>query len=296
MSSPFSLFGGSFSCDVRRREGQRQAILLTPVTCGSACFVAMAITVRRECARNREHAGAAWRPQLSQRMSRTSLSLCLLLVACTSESDSSSTITGNAVYRDATTDHSGASASPSTPPPQSARVTITIKGTGQIPQVDPQCALDPAGSFEAHYLSTMNMADGSAYTAAIASGTITTPSGCTIPNLTVGVVTDVVVRGELAINTQNCTTFCEANARADAEAECGTSASAASCRAAAESEASAQCQTTCTTKAHAIVAEVSLMAALFGDLDADALRAAALGDLSANLTFDHLEDASGKDL
>lgn len=229
-------------------------------------------------------------------MSRTSLSLCLVLAACTSESDSSSTISGDAVYRDADTDHSGATRAPSTPPPQSARVTITVKGTGQIPHVDPQCALDPSGSFEAHYLSTMNMTDGSAYSAAIASGTITTPSGCAIPDLTVGLVTDVVVRAELAINTQNCTMFCEANARADAEAQCGTSASAASCRAAAESQGSAQCKTTCTTKARAIVAEMSLAAGLLGDLDAEALRAAALGELRADLTFDHLEDANGKDL
>lgn len=231
-------------------------------------------------------------------MSKTSLSLCLVCVlgACTSESQTSSSLSGQAVYRDAATDHSGATKAPSTPPPQSARVTITVKGTGQIPQVDPQCALDPAGSFEAHYLSTMNMTDGSAYTAAFANGSITTPSGCEIPNLTVGVVTDVVVRGELTINTQNCDTFCEANARADAEAECGASASAATCRAQAESQAAAQCQTTCTTKARAIVAEVSLAASLLGDLDADALRAAALGELQANLTFDHLEDANGKDL
>jgi hypothetical protein len=229
-------------------------------------------------------------------MLKTSLCLICVLSACTSESETASSVSGDAVYRDATTDHSGATQAPSTPPPQSARVTLTVKGTGQIPQVDPQCALDPAGSFEANYLSTMNMSDGSAYTAALASGSITTPSGCEIPNLTVGVVTDVVVRGELAINTQNCDTFCTANARADAEAECGASASAATCRAQAESQASAQCQTTCTTKAHAIVAELSLSAALLGDLDADALRAAALGQLHANLTFDHLEDADGKHL
>lgn len=233
---------------------------------------------------------------LSRRMLKTSLCVICLLGACTSESETSSSVSGEAVYRDATTDHSGATQAPSTPPPQGARVTITVKGTGQIPRVDPQCALDPAGAFEANYLGTMDMTDGSAYTAAFASGSITTPSGCEIPNLTVGLVTDVVVRGELAINTQNCETFCAANARADAEAECGASASAATCRAQAESQASAQCQTTCTTKAHAIVAEVSLAATLLGDVDADALRAAALGELRANLTFDHLEDASGKHL
>ena len=234
---------------------------------------------------------------ICRRMLKTSLCFICILGACTSESDTSSSVTGDAVYRDATTDHSGAAQSPSTPPPQSARITVTVKGNGQIPQVDPQCALDPAGTFEAHYLSTMNMTDGSsAYAAALASGSITTPSGCAIPDLTVGLVTDVVVRGELAINTQNCETFCAASARADAETECGASASAAACRAQAESQASAQCQTTCTTKAHAIVAEMSLSAALLGDLDAFALRAAALGELHADLTFDHLEDADGKHL
>jgi hypothetical protein len=144
----------------------------------------------------------------------------------------------------------------------------------------------------------MNMSDGNVYTATIASGSgaIQTPSGCAIPDLTVSLVTDVVIRGELSITTQNCETFCEADARADAEAQCGASASAASCRTQYETQAAAQCQTTCTTKAHAIVAEVSLAGSLLGDLDAEALRAAALGELTANLTFDHLEDADGKDL
>jgi hypothetical protein len=202
------------------------------------------------------------------------------------------------MYRDAATDHSGAQQEAATPPAQSAKVTVVVKGTGQIPNLDPKCALDPSGAFEAHYLSTMNMTDGSVYSATVASGSgaLQTPSGCAIPDLTVSLITDVVVRGELAINTQNCQTFCEADARADAETQCGASASAASCRAQAESQAAAQCQTTCTTRAHAIVAEISLGAALLGDLDAEALRAAALGELHANLTFDHLEDAEGKDL
>lgn len=224
--------------------------------------------------------------------------LASTLLACTSDGDSNTSVTGQAVYRDAATDHSGVQQQPATPPPQSASVSIVVKGTGQIPQIDPKCALDPSGAFEAHYASTMNMANGSAYTSQVASGSgvIQTPSGCAIPDLTVSLVTDVVIRGELSITTQNCQTFCEANARADAEAQCGANASEASCRAQAESQLAGQCQTTCTTKAHAIVAEVSLGAALLGNIDADALRAAALGDLHANLTFDHLEDANGKHL
>ncbi|HEY5921437.1 MAG TPA: hypothetical protein VIV11_07190 [Kofleriaceae bacterium] len=202
------------------------------------------------------------------------------------------------MYRDAATDHSGATKLAATPPAQNANLSIVIKGTGTIPEIDPKCALDPIGQFEAHYLSTTSVSDGEIYTASVAegSGRIQTPSGCAIPNLTVGLITDVIVRGELTINTTNCDTFCTAQARADGEAQCGATASAAQCRAQYEAQATAQCQTTCTTQAHAIVAEMSLAAALFGELDAETLRAAALGELTANLTFDHLEDANGNDL
>lgn len=235
-------------------------------------------------------------------MSRTYLtfiSCSALLFACTSsESSSSASLSGNAAYRDATTDHSGAPQPAATPPPQSAHISIVVKGSGEIPQIDPKCALDPAGQFEAHYLSTMTVQNGSVYSATVAdgSGQLQTPSGCAIPELTVGVITDVVVRGELAITTTNCQTYCDAQARADAEAQCGATASAATCRAQYEAQATASCQTTCTTKAHAIVAEVSLAASVLGNLDADALRAAALGELTANLTFDHLEAADGAHL
>lgn len=231
--------------------------------------------------------------------SLTVIFVSALTFGCTSnEGETSASLSGNAVYRDSTTDHSGAAKPAATPPPQSAKVSIVVKGAGQIPQIDPQCALDPTGQFEAHYLSTMSVSDGNVYTATVAegSGQLQTPSGCAIPDLEVSVITDIVVRGELAINTTNCETYCSAQARADAEAQCGASATAATCRAQYESQATARCQTTCTTKAHAIVAEVSLSAALLGELDADALRAAALGDLTANLTFDHFEDEDGNDL
>lgn len=225
--------------------------------------------------------------------------LVALTFGCTSnESENTASLTGSASYRDAATDHDGTARAPATPPAQSARVSIVVKGTGTIPEVDPKCALDPVGQFEAHYLSTMSVSDGNVYSATVAegSGQLLTPSGCEIPNLTVSLITDVVVRGELAINTTNCDTYCSAQARADAEAQCGATSSAAACRSQYETQATAQCKTTCTTQAHAIVAEVSLAAALLGDLDADALRAAALGDLTANLKFDHLEGADGQDL
>jgi hypothetical protein len=230
-------------------------------------------------------------------MSNHHLTLFFVLTTvagCTSDDDTSASVSGQAVYRDAATEHDGAPRTAATPASQDAQVSIIVKGTGQIPQLDPKCALDPAGVFEARYLSTTTMKDGDIYTATVASGELQTPSGCAIPELTIGVITDVVVRGELTITTANCQSFCDASARADAEAQCGATSTAATCRAQYEAQASARCQTTCTTEARAIVAETSLSATLLGGLDADALRAAALGELTADLTFDHLEDEDGK--
>lgn len=220
----------------------------------------------------------------------------MLLCACT-DNQAATTVTGQAVYRDAATDHGGAPQQPAAPS-QSARLTIVVEGTGTLPQIDAKCATDPVGAFEAHYSSMLEMSSGGTYLASVAegSGVLQTPSGCTIGDLQVTAITDVVIRGELAISTESCTSYCGASARADAEAQCGATASAASCRASAESTLAAHCTTTCTQQAHAIVAEVSLGVGALGHLDAKALQTAALGKLDANLTFDHMEDDSGHKL
>jgi hypothetical protein len=222
----------------------------------------------------------------------------LLVSACTSDGDAGAELSGKAVYRDSTTDHAGAPKAPDAPPPQNAHISMVVKGSGQIPQLDPQCALDPAGQFEAHYLGTLSASDGNVYAASIAegSGTIQTPGGCAIPDLSVGLITDVVVRGDLTVNMTNCETYCTASARADAESQCGATASASTCRAQYETQASARCTQTCTTKASTIRAEISLTASILGELDAEALRAAAFGDLAADLTFDHMLDGNGERL
>jgi hypothetical protein len=227
--------------------------------------------------------------------------ILLALAACTSsstESTSSSQLTGAATYRDATTADNGQAQQPASPPPQHANVTIEVDGNGTIPQIDPHCATDPAGSFVATYASNAQLENGGAYIAAVAatSGTITTPSGCTIGNLTVGAVTGAKVIADLAINTENCQTYCDASARADAEAQCGATANAATCRAQMESSLSGSCQTTCTTHAHAIRAEADVGAAALGQLTADELKTAALGDLEASLVFSEMVDANGKKL
>ena len=135
-----------------------------------------------------------------------SILFVLTVGACASSPDTGSTqVMGQAVYRDATTDHSGAPQTAASPSPQTIQVTVTVKGTGTTPMIDPRCATDPAGVFDASYAGTAQMSNGNTYAATLASGsgTIATPSGCTISNLTVGAVTDVVVRGALSVTTEN---------------------------------------------------------------------------------------------
>jgi hypothetical protein len=225
--------------------------------------------------------------------------LTLALAACASDggstAESSSELRGDATYRDATTDHAGAQTDAAAPS-SDGTITIVVEGSGQLPEVEPRCALDPTGRFEARYVSSVDFDAGDAYTAAVAEGVIMTPGGCELPTVTALVISDVKVRAELEATTQNCETYCAASARADAEAECGATSSAASCRENAEAAAELSCETTCTTRADRIVAEASLATALFADLDFEALRGALFGDLDLDLEFDHMVDSSGNAL
>jgi hypothetical protein len=229
-------------------------------------------------------------------MQNKHLALLILVGACTSsgsgEGTSSSEIRGDAAFRDAATDHAGQPQQPAAPT-QSAKLSIVMHGNGQfsLSDVDPRCALDPAGQFQAVLSGTASMDNGSAYVAALASGSgaVTTASGCSLPSVASLIVTDAKLRAEITTTTQSCSAYCAASARADAESECGATASAASCRASTETSAAASCQTQCTTQSHSIVAETSLATSLFTGLDFTDLKAAEIGDLQANLTFDHLE-------
>jgi hypothetical protein len=220
---------------------------------------------------------------------RTYFALLSILVGCTSDDSGGGTsVSGQAVYRDSATDHTGTQRAPSAPPAQSVKLTMTIKGTGETPQLDPQCLTD-GGKFEAHYAGNAALDSGGAYLASFASGEIKTPSGCELPDLKVGVVTDIVVRAELATTTQNCQSYCEANARAEAEASCGATSSAASCRDSAEASGTASCMTTCTSQRTKIVAETSIGVSSLGQVSADQLRTATFADLEGKLVFTKTE-------
>jgi hypothetical protein len=216
---------------------------------------------------------------------------CAAVAACSSNDDTASTgVTGQAIYRDSTTNDDGSPHEAARPSPQTARVSLTVTGTGQASGLDLSCLDGTSGQFQALYTGSASVGDAGAVTATIASAAaITTPSGCVIPNLTVGAVTGVKLHAELDATTENCTAYCAASARADAEARCAGSANEASCRASAESSAQASCTTTCTTQSHAISADTELGAAAIGQLDADQLRAGGFGALQADLTFAQLD-------
>jgi len=124
------------------------------------------------------------------------------------------------------------------------------------------------------------------------AATFETPTGCAIPELTIGTMNEVVVRAELVATQPNCETYCAASARADAEAACGATAAAAACRTDAETKAEASCQTTCVSETKRIVAETALSAEALLQLNARGVSSTSLGELKVDLVFDEIAAAS----
>ncbi|HTJ41080.1 MAG TPA: hypothetical protein VL463_03265 [Kofleriaceae bacterium] len=214
----------------------------------------------------------------------------LFLIGCTSADQPATDVSGHAIYRDSTTNSDNTPHQAAQPAAQQAKVTLEVRGTGTMSGLDASCLDGASGQFQALYHGDASLGSSGSVDAALdAAGTITTPTGCAIPTLTVGAVTGVTLRAELDTTTENCDTYCAASARADAESQCAGQADEASCRASAEASAQASCKTTCTTQSHAIVAETDLGIAALGQLTADQLKAGAFGSLTADLTFAHLE-------
>ena len=209
---------------------------------------------------------------------------------------------GNAAYRDARTDHDGNAAEPSAPAPQEdsspMKVELQLSGTGSnLNSVDPTCVLDGVGgSFTGSIVGTGTIDDSGAYTSVLAQqdGTFTTPSGaCVLDEVDIATLTDVTVHAELQNTEPNCSTYCASSARADAEEQCGSDASDASCRADAEASAEASCKTECTgSTTRRIVADAHLSASEVATMNAGALGLTGVGEVTADLTFDHTDEAS----
>lgn len=219
------------------------------------------------------------------------------LAACTDDdgADKTSTesaVTGKAVYRDAATDDTGNAREPAAPPPQQdVAFHVRLEGSASLLDLAPGCLLDPNGQFEAHYAGTLAIGEDGTCTGNLAESStrLVTAAGCLISDLEVGSVERVVVRAELTPTTTNCESYCEAHGRAEAELACSAATSVSECRATHAANTAASCRTTCMQRAHRIAAETSLDANAFAGLDADQLRAAALGRLVVDLEFDRME-------
>jgi hypothetical protein len=229
-------------------------------------------------------------------------SLTITAAACGSDGEGTvndeadTSVVGKAIYRDSSTDHAGNAWAGSAPPAQDADITIEVRGTGTLDGLEPQCSLEgTSGAFEGVYAGEVSLDDAGLFASLVSSTTATfeTPSGCEIPTLTVGAVTEVVVRAELDATTANCNAVWEAHGRAEAEAECGATADAASCRTTAEADAQASCTASCAAETHRIVAETTLSADALARLNASELSGAALGELDIDLVFDRVVDAQG---
>ena len=231
------------------------------------------------------------------------LAAALFLAACDSGSadepkDADTYADGQTRYRDADTDSDGSAREPAMPGPQSSDepmwVEIAIEGSGDLDITDPECELDSlSGSFSGLYSGEAEIDNDGIYIAALASSEaeFTSPSGCTLPDLSISSVSEVVVKGYLSATQENCDTYCAASARSHAEAECEGSSDEASCRAEQEAEYSASCTQTCTgSTTYAIYAESALSATALAELNGAALTGTALGSLEVDLPFDRIVD------
>jgi hypothetical protein len=224
----------------------------------------------------------------------STLVIAIAVAACGGDADDTGAqAQGIAACRDATMNADGTAREPTPPPAQDARLEVTVSGTGTLDGIDPTCLDQASGQFRAIYDGTMAVGDDGAYVASLAEidGRLESPLGCAIDNVTAGVVTDVVVRAEIEATTANCDWYCAAHGRAEAQAECSARPDRATCWSTVEAEAGAACRAACTTDTDLIVAEISLGAGAIGtgELDGDALRAAAFGDMQVDVTFDHFE-------
>jgi len=233
-------------------------------------------------------------------MTRLSILIPLLFLGCDGpDEDAETTAEGAATYEDAETSPDGSARERSSPEQGTQMdVSLEVDGTGELDVGDPSCSLD-GNSFDALYQGTGEVRSDGTYLASFASAdaTFETPSGCEIPDVDVGVVTGVEVVARIENTSQQCTTYCQAKARAWAESECESAEDQASCRSQAEASYQGSCETACEDpETYAIVARTSLGASALTSLAVDELSGAALGTLEVDLSFDRIEDVDGNEV
>lgn len=217
---------------------------------------------------------------------RTIVYLTAFLAACGGEAEGDATAKGNATYPDE-------SPPPKQPSSDPMTVDVRVEGSGTLSGLEPQCEVEGAsGSFNG-LLSGEGELDGDGgYVAVLAQSDFTTPSGsCEIPDLQIGTLTSVVVHAALSNTQENCSTYCASKARSEAEAECGSDAD---CIASFEADYEASCETSCSgSTTRSIVAETELGVTALAALNAGGITGTTIGEIDADLTFDHLESDDG---
>lgn len=224
-------------------------------------------------------------------------------VACTGADSEILTHTeGEVAYDDAETNAADEPQQPARPAPQPAgdpmMVEVILEGRAEMNGLEPECELDAvSGSFDGWLAGEAAVDDDGFYVAALTAeeAVFETPGGCAVPELDILAVTHARVRATLSATERNCEGYCAARARAHAEDSCQVAADRAACWAAATADYQASCQATCRSeRVRVIVAEAELDATALAALDAEALEGALLGEIRADLTFDHMEDTEGE--
>lgn len=223
----------------------------------------------------------------------TTLMLALIAPAHAADLD----LTGPALFRDAGSHPDGSAAISARPAGQDVDVFVELDARGSYHDVDPLCSLASRGELEGEYGAVGEIDRGLMFaTMSSSDASFWTSLGCELGDPRIGLAQSITVRAELEATVPNCDAYCAAYARAEAEAICGVGPDAATCWAEEESAAMASCTLTCEDEAYAIVGETTLDATQLANANEYGLRAGALTRLRAELSFDHMEDASGDEI
>ncbi len=220
----------------------------------------------------------------------TPLLLIALVTACADE-DAETESTGNAQY----VESSQTADEPARP--DGFFVEVRAEGTGEFAVPGAECAADSVtGAFTALYEGNAEVNNDGTYVASMAVVEAQPPSGCDVPDLDVALVTDIVVRGEVQATTASCEAYCDSKGAAYADTECEGNADEATCRMETTTTYSSDCVVECDNDFVRMVAETSVTGTALSSLDLQSLSGAALGTITADLTFDRLQDDEGADI
>ena len=211
----------------------------------------------------------------------------LILLACAPSSDDN--FTGQATFRDAPTDSSGA---PKEPQPverddgsdQPIHFSTSFAGTGTFGDLSDICLpLDGTFTGTSDSEGTVD-SDGNfsgEISAAASSTVLTSTLGCITSDLSIDELTSITIVSSDAAATENCTYYCESDARAECESD--------SDRAGCESDVSASCQEECTTQHSSLSAETTIDSGASLDAINSGLDGELFGAFTSDLTFDTMD-------